>query len=68
MLNKIKIGKEFSLDWKITIMCPIYKGKGNREEPGNYREISLLTVCGRIFPGILAGKLRGWLIYHKAMP
>jgi hypothetical protein len=57
MFNKIKNGKEFPLDWKIAIIHPIYKGKGNREKPKNYSGISLLSICGKIFSGILAGRL-----------
>jgi hypothetical protein len=49
MFNKIKNGKQFPLEWKMAIIHPIYKGKGNREKPGNYRGISLLSVCGKIF-------------------
>jgi hypothetical protein len=63
MFNKIKNGKEFTLDRKIAIIYPIYKGKANREKPGNYKGISLFSVCGKIFSGILAGRLRDWLIY-----
>jgi hypothetical protein len=43
------------------------KGKGNQEKPGNYRGISLLSIFGKVFSGILAGRLRDWLIYHKAL-
>jgi hypothetical protein len=28
----------------------------------NYREFSLLTICGKIFLGILAGRPRDWII------
>jgi hypothetical protein len=67
MFNKIKNGKQFPLEWKTAIMHPNYKGKGYREKPGNYRGISLLSVCGKIFSGMLAGRLRDWLINHKML-
>jgi hypothetical protein len=69
MFNKINSGKEFPLDWKIAVthVYPSYKGKGKREKPGNYRGIYLSSVCGRIFSGILAGRLGNWLIYHMAL-
>jgi hypothetical protein len=41
MFNKSN-GKQFPLQWKMAIIHPIYKGKGNREKPGNYGGISLL--------------------------
>jgi hypothetical protein len=37
VFNKTKNGKQFPLEWKTAIIHPIYKGKGNREKPGNYR-------------------------------
>jgi hypothetical protein len=46
MFNKIENWKVFPLDCKTAIMNPIYKGKGNREKPGNYRGNSLSAVCG----------------------
>jgi hypothetical protein len=33
MFNKVKKGKIFPEDWKISIICPIYKGRGKRGEP-----------------------------------
>jgi hypothetical protein len=34
---------------------------------GNYRGILLLLVCGKILLQTLAGRLKDWLIYHKAL-
>jgi hypothetical protein len=71
MFNKLKKkeegGEEFPMDWKTAVICQTHKGKGNREKPGNYNGISPLSVCGRIFSGILAGRLRDWIIYNKAL-
>jgi hypothetical protein len=67
MFHKIKNGKQFPLEWKTAIIHPIYKGKGNQEKPRNYRGISLLSVCGKIFSGIMARILRDWLIHHKRL-
>jgi hypothetical protein len=67
MFNKIKRGKGFLDDWKIAVICPIYKGRGKRGEPGNYRGISLLSVLCKIYSGNLAGRLRDWLINYKIL-
>jgi hypothetical protein len=69
MFKKIKNGKVFPLDWKIASIHPIYKGKGSRDNPGNYthRGISHPSICGKIFSGILAGRLRDWLINYKIL-
>ncbi len=40
-------------DWRKAITVPLYKGKGNRDECSNYRDISLLSVPGKIYGRIL---------------
>ena len=44
-------------DWRSTLIVPPYIGKGERTECQNYRSISLLSVVGKIYAGILAGKV-----------
>ena len=40
------------------MIVPLYKGKGERSECKNYRGISLLRVVGKIYAGILVGRVR----------
>ena len=44
LTNKIVIS-----DWKVSKVTPMYKGKGNKEEAGNYRPISLIGHIMKIF-------------------
>ena len=44
LINKIVIS-----DWKVSKVTPIYKGKGNKEEAGNYKPISLIGHRMKIF-------------------
>ena len=43
-------------DWRSAEIFPLYKGKEERTECKNYRSISLLSVVGKIYAGILVDK------------
>lgn len=47
-------------DWGLAIIVPIYK-KGNREDPANYRPISLLSNISKLYSRHLHRKLKDWL-------
>lgn len=37
--------------WRRAIIVPLHKGKGSKNECNNYREISLLSVPGKVYGG-----------------
>ena len=45
--------------WRDSIVIPVYKS-GLRDEPANYRGISLINVMYKIFSNILYDRLRKW--------
>jgi hypothetical protein len=49
MFNKIKNGKEFPRDWKIAIIHPIYKGKGNWDNLVTIEEFRFYQYAARYF-------------------
>jgi hypothetical protein len=55
LFKQIENKKIFPSEWKPTIICATCKGKECTDEPGHYRGISLLSVLGMMFSGIL-----GW--------
>ena len=42
---------------KIGKVCPIYKGKGSKSDPDNYRPISVLSVIARLFEKLIHEQL-----------
>ena len=45
-------------DWRRAVIVPLYKGKGEKGVCRNYRGISLLSVVGKIYAGILVERVR----------
>jgi hypothetical protein len=52
------------LDWRCANVTPIYK-KGPRSDPGNYRPVSLTSVCCKIMESIIRDGLMEHLEKNK---
>ena len=53
--------------WTEGIIKPIYKNKGDKINPDNYRPISLLSCMGKLFASILNNRLTKFLDENKAI-
>ena len=47
--------------WLIGVIKPIYKNKGNPDDPNNYRPITLLSCMGKLFTAILNKRLETFI-------
>ena len=43
--------------WSLGVICPIYKNKGDRGDPNNYRGITILSCLGKLFTCVLNKRL-----------
>ena len=58
VINKAWKAEEIPTDWKESTLIPIYKGKGNIMDCGNYRGIKLLEHTMKIYEKVLDNRLR----------
>ncbi len=59
LYNRILNGNEFPEQWSKAIICSLHKG-GDVNTQSNYRGISLLSTCGKVFTKILNKRLVTW--------
>ncbi len=45
------------VEWKKALIIPIYKNKGRKDEPGNYRGISMLSIPGKVYASVQLHKV-----------
>lgn len=44
--------------WTLGMIKPIYKCKGDREDPSNYRPITLISCVGKVFTAMLNNRIQ----------
>ena len=59
IFNKVFNTSVFPEEWTKSIIVPLHK-KGNRDDPDNYRGISLLSCVSKVFTGVLNARLMKW--------
>ena len=58
IVNKCWTEENLPQDRKLAEVVPLYKNKGKRSECGNYRDISLLSVPGKVFASIILNRCK----------
>src|SRR5207253_9088119 len=54
--------------WKKANVCAVWKGKGSKKEPQNYRPISIIPILARTFEKAMASQLYNFCDQINAIP
>ena len=46
--------------WSIGYISPIYKGKGEENDPDNYRGITVLSCFGKLFTSVINDRIHSF--------
>ena len=55
-------------EWKKANICPIWKNKGSKSDPINYRPISIIPILGRTLEKIVARQLANYCEAENVIP
>ncbi|KAM6352119.1 hydroxylysine kinase isoform 5-T9 [Alca torda] len=55
-IMSLEAGGDVPDDWRVANVTPVYK-KGRKEDPGNYRPVSLTSIPGKIMERIILSEL-----------
>ena len=67
LFNLVLATGKIPADWGVGSICPIYKGKGNKDNVDNYRGITLLSCFGKLFTSIINKRLYTFLDKNKLL-
>ena len=57
---------EVPLDWRVANLTPIYK-RGRKEDPGNYRPVSLTSEPGKIIEQIISSAITSHIMDNQGI-
>ena len=58
LLNTCFVAGEVPADWRMAVIVPFYKGKGDKHVCGNFRGISVMSVVGKVFGRVLDNRVK----------
>jgi len=56
ILRQSWLTRDVPADWRLANVMPIFK-KGQKDDPGSYRPISLTSVLGKVMEWIISGAI-----------
>ena len=65
IINLSYLTGKIPCEWKHPMVSPIYKGKGPRSDPGNYRPISIIPFIAKIMEKHVQNQLMKYFIEHS---
>ena len=68
IFNRSILAGEFPTTWKKANVSAVWKGKGSRSEPSNYRPVSVLPVLGRLLEKAIATQLGQYCEDNSIVP
>ncbi|PKU39623.1 rna-directed dna polymerase from mobile element jockey-like [Limosa lapponica baueri] len=54
------------MDWRVANVTPIYK-KGKKEDPGNYRPVSLTSIPGKVMEQVILSAIKTHIIGNQGI-
>ena len=58
LVNRLLRGKKIPDEWRRSVLVPLYKGKGDIKECGNYRGIKLMNHTMKLWERIIEARIR----------
>lgn len=58
----------FPRQWRVACVQPVYKNKGERSQPSNYRPIALLCSTSKVFESLLKEQLLSFCMKNRLIP
>ncbi|PKU46187.1 rna-directed dna polymerase from mobile element jockey-like [Limosa lapponica baueri] len=57
---------EVPMDWRVANVTPIYK-KGKKEDPGNYRPVSLTSIPGKVMEQVILSAITSHIMGNQGI-
>jgi hypothetical protein len=61
LFNTIFTSGTYPPAWSLSVIQPLFKGKGSKKDPNNYRGIALLNSISKVFTKLLNNRLYRWV-------